>query len=209
MVPSCSTQTVVLQIRLITRHWSYSMVPLSIAVSCPYLFIEFPNIKYRLPDTFQKLLPLGAASNIRLVVVNRRDYAGSTKYTDGNLKELNAGEESFMKRLGLEVAHLLLWFADTQKVPKINADRKSGGFAVMGWSIGSATPLAVLAYPEVIGKETYQKLEPYFRKLIFFGPLYWWYCLDWYLTSISRRSSIPDLWVRSAAGRLQPVHSVY
>jgi hypothetical protein len=112
---------------------------------------------------------LGAASNIRLVVVNRRDYAGSTKYTDKDLKDLNAGDQSFMERLGLEVAYLLLWFAETHKVPKISADRKSGGFAVMGWSIGSATPLAVLAYPEVIGKEVYQKLEPYFRRLIFFG----------------------------------------
>jgi len=119
-------------------------------------------------NTFHKLLPLGAANNVRLVILNRRDYAGSTKYTDDNLKDLNAGDKSFMERLGLEVAHFLLWFADTHKIPKISG--KSGGFAVMGWSMGNATAMAPLAYPDVIGKETYAKLDPYFRQLVLYDP---------------------------------------
>lgn len=74
-----------------------------------------------------------------------------------------------MERLGLEVAYFLLWFADTHNIPKISADRKSGGFAVMGWSMGNATPMAALGYPDVIGKETYAKLDPYFRQLVLYG----------------------------------------
>jgi hypothetical protein len=104
--------------------------------------------------------------------VNRREYAGSTKYTHDNLKDLNNGSASFMERLGAEVAHLLNWFAETHRVPKIGADRKSGGFCVMGWSMGSATPMALLGYPEFIGKEAYRKLEPYFRQLILYGTLF-------------------------------------
>jgi len=102
--------------------------------------------------------------------VNRRDYAGSTKYTDDDLKDLNEGNASFMERLGTEVAHLLIWFADTHKVPKVSADRKTGGFSVMGWSMGNATPMALLAYPEFVGREAYAKLEPYFRQLILYDP---------------------------------------
>jgi len=120
--------------------------------------------------TFHKLLPFGAAHNIRLVILNRRDYAGSTKYTDENLKDLNAGDKSFLERLALEVKHFLLWFADTQNIPRITADRKSGGFAVMGWSMGIATPLSILGYPDIIGNESYKKLEPYFRQLILYDP---------------------------------------
>jgi pimeloyl-ACP methyl ester carboxylesterase len=120
--------------------------------------------------TFDKLLSLGATNNIRLVILSRRDYAGSTKYSDDNLKDLNAGDKSFMERLGLEVAYFLLWFAQKHKVPKVSADLKSGGFAVMGWSMGNATPMALLAYPDVIGKETYAKLDPYFRQLILYDP---------------------------------------
>jgi hypothetical protein len=121
------------------------------------------------PDTFHKLLPFGAKDNIRLVILNRRDYPGSTKYTDDNLNDLNEGKAVFMERLGAEVAHLLVWFADTHKIPKISADGKSGGFCLMGWSMGNATPMALFAYPDFVGIETYAKLEPYVRQLILYG----------------------------------------
>jgi hypothetical protein len=121
------------------------------------------------PDTFHKLLPFGVKDNIRLVIVNRRDYAGSTKYTDDNLRDLNEGKVCFMERLGAEVAHLLVWFAETHQIPQISADQKSGGFSVMGWSMGNATPMSLLGCPEFVGKEAYTKLEPYFRQLILYG----------------------------------------
>ena len=121
------------------------------------------------PDTFHKLLPFGAKDNIRLVIVNRRDYSGSTKYTNDNLKDLNEGKAAFMERLGAEVAYLLIWFAETHKILKISADGKSGGFSVMGWSIGTTTPMALLVYPDFVGKDTCAKLEPYFRQLILYG----------------------------------------
>ena len=107
--------------------------------------------------------------NIRLVIVNRRDYTGSTKYTDDELKDLNEGNVSFIERLGAEVAHLLMWFAETHNIPKVSRDRKSGGFSVMGWSMGIATTMAVLGCPEFVGKEAYAKLEPYFRQFIMYG----------------------------------------
>ncbi|KZP26752.1 hypothetical protein FIBSPDRAFT_333820 [Athelia psychrophila] len=120
--------------------------------------------------TFNKLLPLGAKDNIRLVIVNRREYAGSTPYTDENIADLNAGRAVFMVRLAAEVAHLLIWFLETHDIPKISADGKKGGFAVMGWSAGAATPLSTLAYPEVVGKEAYAKLELYYRRCILYDP---------------------------------------
>jgi hypothetical protein len=70
---------------------------------------------------------------------------------------------------GAEVAHLLIWFAETHKIPQISVDRKSGGFAVMGWSMGTPTPMALLGCPEFVGKEVYAKLEPYFRQLVLYG----------------------------------------
>ncbi|KIM42184.1 hypothetical protein M413DRAFT_444643 [Hebeloma cylindrosporum] len=121
-------------------------------------------------NTFHKLLPLGAAHNIRLVILNRRDYAGSTKYSDENLKDLQAGDKSFMERLALEVKHFLLWFIDTHNIPKITADRKSGGFVLMGWSMGNVTALSILGYQDVVGNEAYQRLEPYLRQLILYDP---------------------------------------
>ncbi|KDQ53365.1 hypothetical protein JAAARDRAFT_183320 [Jaapia argillacea MUCL 33604] len=121
-------------------------------------------------NTFHKLLHLCAKDNVRLVILNRRDYAGSTKYTDEELADLNAGDKAFMERLALEVANFLVWFAETEKVPEVTPDRRRGGFSVMGWSLGNATPLAILGHPEVIPKETLAKLEPYFRQLVLYDP---------------------------------------
>ncbi|TFK48128.1 hypothetical protein OE88DRAFT_545399 [Heliocybe sulcata] len=36
----------------------------------------------------------------------------------------------------------------------------------MGWSIGSATPPALLGHPDAVPKDLYAKLEPYYRLLI-------------------------------------------
>jgi hypothetical protein len=122
-------------------------------------------------DIFHKLLPFGQKDNIRLVIVNRRDYDGSTKYTDDNLKEFHEGKMSSLDRLGAEVAHFLVWFVETQKIPKINAARSSGGFSVMAWSMGNATLLCLLGCPEYVGTEAYTKLEPYCRQLVLYGYL--------------------------------------
>lgn len=103
------------------------------------------------------------------MTINRREYAGSTKYSDEDLKELNAGEKTFMERVGLETARFLLWFAETRQIPKISTDRKTGGLAVMGWSMGVPLSTAVLGYPEVIEEHLYTSLEPYFRRLILYG----------------------------------------
>lgn len=121
-------------------------------------------------DTFHKLLPLGAKDNVRLVILNRRDYAGSSKYTDAELDDLNAARKTALERIALDVANFLVWFVDTQHPPPASADGKTGGLALMGWSLGNAMPLALFAHPEVVPKETYAKLEPYVRLLILYDP---------------------------------------
>lgn len=79
------------------------------------------------------------------------------------------GKVSFTERFGKEVAHLLGWFVDTHSIPKTGVDGQTGGIAVMGWSAGAVTSLAMLGYPEAVGAEAYKKLEPYYRKLILYG----------------------------------------
>ena len=90
-------------------------------------------------DTFHRLLPMAAPNNLRLVILNRRDYAGSTKYTEAELESLREGRREFLENLGLETITFLAWFATTQDIPKLSADRKTGGFVTIGWSMGGAT----------------------------------------------------------------------
>ncbi|EPQ56059.1 hypothetical protein GLOTRDRAFT_14287, partial [Gloeophyllum trabeum ATCC 11539] len=123
-------------------------------------------------DMFHKLLPFAANAkdNVRLVILNRRDYVGSSKYSDAELEDLNAGRKVFMERTAVEVGNFLAWFIEKNQIPRITSDGKSGGLAVGGWSIGSATPLSLFGHPEAVPKELYAKLEPYFRLLIFYDP---------------------------------------
>jgi hypothetical protein len=111
------------------------------------------------------------------VLITRRDYdshdavdsPGSTPYTNDDLEDIKAGRDIFLQRLALEVANFLIWFAETHKIPTISDDRRSGGISVMGWSIGTLGPMALLGHPHVIPKDSQQKLASYLRQVILYS----------------------------------------
>ncbi|KZT19099.1 hypothetical protein NEOLEDRAFT_1033002, partial [Neolentinus lepideus HHB14362 ss-1] len=138
--------------------------------SCNYTTLVIYHGSAFTSGTFHKLLPLGAKDGVRVVILNRRDYAGSSRYTDAELEDLSAGKQVFMERIAVDVANFLIWFAEEFKVPAISADGRTGGFALMGWSMGNATPCALFAYPKAVTKERYAKLELYVRQLILYDP---------------------------------------
>ncbi len=82
---------------------------------------------------------MAAANNLRLVIPNRRDYAGSTKYHDDDLQSLREGKREFLESVGLETITFLAWYVKTYGIPKLSADRKSGGLVTIGWSLGAST----------------------------------------------------------------------
>jgi len=120
--------------------------------------------------TFKRLPPLGLQRNIRTVLVNRREYKGSTPYTDDELAELNQGKKEFLERIGKELAYFLATFAESHNIPKASADLKSGGIALMGWSMGHHATMALLGHPGIASSDTYSKLEPYLRHFIMYDP---------------------------------------
>ncbi|KAF8892407.1 hypothetical protein CPB85DRAFT_1482421, partial [Mucidula mucida] len=118
--------------------------------------------------TFHRLLLMAAANKLQLVIPNRHDYAGSTKYHNDDLQSLREGKREFLELLGLETITFLVWYIKTNGIPKLSADRKSGGLVTIGWSLGASTPLAMLAYPDLIPKELYSAIKPYYRQMIFY-----------------------------------------
>ncbi|THU83711.1 hypothetical protein K435DRAFT_423701, partial [Dendrothele bispora CBS 962.96] len=119
--------------------------------------------------TLHHLLPYAPPSNIRLVIPNRRDYPGSTPYTDEELGVLKAGEESAMEKVAREIAGFCKWFIENQSLPRISSDRKNGGIVLMGWSMGNATTISLIGWPNAIAKETLDLLKGYVRRLIVWG----------------------------------------
>jgi len=107
-----------------------------------------------------------------VILWNRRDYRGSTKYTDAELEDLKAGRKVFQDRLAIQLAWFLEHFINHENTPKLSLDRKSGGFIVLGWSFGNATTLSLFADPAVIPKALYDTIEPYVMSLVLYDPPY-------------------------------------
>lgn len=119
--------------------------------------------------SFDKLNPNAYASNVRLILVNRRGYAGSSTYTNEELNDLKADRQVCLEGIAAEIARFLAWLIEQEGIPRVSEDGKNGGLSVMGWSMGAADALAVLGQPNVISKEVYDRLEPSFRQVILYG----------------------------------------
>lgn len=94
-----------------------------------------------LADTFDALLPLAASRGLRLVLVSRRDYPGSTPYTDEDLREIRSGSRHFLEKLGRELLHLMVWFVKEYNLPRVSnlGGKLVGGVALLGWSMAGTT----------------------------------------------------------------------
>ncbi|KAJ7209188.1 hypothetical protein GGX14DRAFT_453250 [Mycena pura] len=108
--------------------------------------------------------------HVRTVLCNRRDYRGSTPYSDAELEELYAGDQRFQDRLALQIAWLLEHFIQHENTPHVSADRAAGGFILMGWSSGNGITLAFLGSPKAIPRQLYETLEPHLRGLVLYDP---------------------------------------
>ncbi|KLO13273.1 hypothetical protein SCHPADRAFT_997491 [Schizopora paradoxa] len=123
-------------------------------------------------NIFKKLLPLGPKYQIRVVVLNRRGYPGSTPFTDEELRSLDSPDEHahemFFNARAQELAEFLADFAIRERLPKPNANCSTGGIALMGWSSASSYALCLLSHAPGIAGSTRKRLEPFLRSVIVF-----------------------------------------
>ncbi|KAL0062747.1 hypothetical protein AAF712_010369 [Marasmius tenuissimus] len=110
--------------------------------------------------------------NLRTILWNRRDYPGSTRYTDAELEDLTEGRKVFMDKIGQQIADFIVQFIEKENIPQASPDFKAGGVAVMGWSMGTASVMTLFSDPTIISPEVYGVLEKYVRDLILDDPPY-------------------------------------
>lgn len=129
----------------------------------PYLFLE----------TFRKLFPIAAKHNLRLVAFNRRDYCGTSAFTDEDLALLNSHDaekhKAYLADRGFDIAVFLGWFIDNHQIPKPNVDGTSGGLALLAWSAGNIPTLAFLKYGSTYPSALVSKLDTYIRTIVLYG----------------------------------------
>ncbi|KAK1235459.1 hypothetical protein PQX77_001311 [Marasmius sp. AFHP31] len=127
---------------------------------------------------FEPLQTQALSSNLRVIALNRRDYPGSTPFSDVELEALHSGNGSraqeFHANLGLHLWLFLKKLIEEEDVPPISTKvpagaQRSGGIVLMGWSLGVAFTLPAFANPKVVG-DNYKLLERYIKALIIYDP---------------------------------------
>ena len=51
-------------------------------------------------ETFKRIIPLAGRHNVRLVIVNRRDYPGSSPYTDEEINSVKSATAEAIEEFG-------------------------------------------------------------------------------------------------------------
>ncbi|THH21249.1 hypothetical protein EW146_g258 [Bondarzewia mesenterica] len=92
---------------------------------------------------FSKVQSLAGAAGFRIVAVNRRGYAGSTPYTAAELEN---------------------------NIPPLSADGKSGGAALVGWSLGNILSLAAIAHVDALPQDVQSRLASKVHTVIMQEP---------------------------------------
>ncbi|KAG6831917.1 hypothetical protein H0H87_003415 [Tephrocybe sp. NHM501043] len=145
----------------------------------PFVQLIIHEVVHTLIDNLRKLHDYAHNLNLRTVIWNRRDYAGSTKYTEDELDDLKHGRAAFLDRLGTQLAQFLLVFIERHNIPEINNERTKGGFAIMGWSLGNTTAISLFSRRDLFSTESYSLLETYVKDLIIYDATL--YAFGWKL----------------------------
>lgn len=122
-----------------------------------------------MPDTFDKVHELAAPRNLRTIAVQRREYPGSTPYTNQELDDMIHGRQALMDDTAVLMAQFIQYLARDLKVPKITDGRLDSGIALLGWSVAAGTALAPLSDPDLLSQDLKKTLDDYLRQVIIFG----------------------------------------
>lgn len=122
------------------------------------------------------MIPFAAANRVRLVLVNRRDYPGSTPLSDVELAELGSSHlktrAKALAQQGTDIGLFLAWLVRKEKIPAMRVDwrgKRQGGIVLVAWSLAH-TPLAGLfASADTLPADVIRTLEPCLRSYCIFG----------------------------------------
>ncbi|XP_006463276.1 hypothetical protein AGABI2DRAFT_179686, partial [Agaricus bisporus var. bisporus H97] len=120
--------------------------------------------------SIERLLPFARQSNIRLIIVMRRDYPGSSRYTDEEMALVTENPELFFNRAGALYLQFLHHILKNTPICKPSTDRsRGGGICLAGWSLGNSFATWALCENKLVDRKVYDDLEPYFTTYIFIG----------------------------------------
>lgn len=106
---------------------------------------------------------------MRVIALQRKNYSGSSAFTDAEMSEMKSGSKSILDGFAISLAHFVNYLVQNFSISEVSEDRKSGGIALVGWSNGALVAMSLFSDFEVIPKELHPVLEDYVKDLIFYG----------------------------------------
>lgn len=109
---------------------------------------------------------------MRVIAVNRRDYAGSTLFSETELEVIRSKNDEthtkFLRERGLELAQFLAYLVNEKGVKQVD-ENGQGGLSFLGWSLGNIICLAFLRHIKSYPIELLETLEPYLKHYFIYG----------------------------------------
>lgn len=142
---------------------------------CTYKLVQHCLLSSRFAATFRRLLPHASAYGLRIFTMNMRDYRGSSKYSAEELAAMQSPDTALhaaaVRQFGRDVAWFLTYVCTTQGVPPLvlEGDRRTGGVALVTWSLSNMALLAILGDPGTLDSTSAAVLTRYLRKVVLYG----------------------------------------
>ncbi|KAI0328744.1 hypothetical protein GY45DRAFT_949227 [Cubamyces sp. BRFM 1775] len=133
---------------------------------------------------FSKLLPLAEKYNIRILLLNRRDYPESQPYSEVDLALLrpvegHGGEVktldnlwAFTRDRALELDNWLAASVKDGEIRPFDTVTKTGGAVLAGWSLGSIWMMSLLAHGDLACNVNGVDLRKIVRRVVLYDPPY-------------------------------------
>lgn len=140
---------------------------------------------------------------LRIIRINNRDYADSTRYTDAELADLASKDTEVqaaaVRRWGTETASFLRFVCERLGVPP--ASDGVGGIVLVAEGLGNVAALAILGDERTMGPGLTAALAPFLRTVVLYGT----YVRALYLrrgrsSQVAPRCRAPHAHIRSAPG---------
>ncbi|GJE91915.1 alpha/beta hydrolase [Phanerochaete sordida] len=123
---------------------------------------------------FDRVMDIAPQHGVRFVAINRRDYPGSSPLSRSDLEALSSesadAKAAFLRARGVEFATFICRFAAQHNIPAASPVGKSGGFAVLGWSLGCAFAHATVSHFDTLPAGPKEYFSQNLRGLILFEP---------------------------------------
>lgn len=123
---------------------------------------------------FERVQEKAKDANVRFVAVTRRNYEGSTPFSEAELDVIAGGTEkektTFMINRGVELLVFIDKFLVEKKTPSSQEGNPNGGVAIIGWSLGNTVTLAAIAHLCSAAPEVQVRLAPLIHTLILHEP---------------------------------------